>query len=58
MSREHIFIFYHWTTHVFVEKMKIVQEKSKMMHRYSMSLNNIILYDVRLWPDNAIDWLW
>ncbi len=28
--------------HVFVAKMKILQENTKMMHRYSLSANNMM----------------
>ncbi len=30
------------TQHVFVAKMKILQENTKMMHRYSLSSNNMM----------------
>ncbi len=28
--------------HVFVAKMKLLEENTKMMHRYSLSLNNMM----------------
>ena len=51
LIRALIFIFLKKIEYVFVEKMKILQEKFKMMHKYSLSLNggehNILFIVIR-----------